>query len=115
MTIRENFQRFMTRVSYVVVAGAVVIVVLIDLLYPDLTRLQSAAIAFFVGIGIALMLMVFFRGRFKCPRCNADLRKLRREQLGRWNTDRRMYWDLWEACPKCGVSFDAPYSTGAQR
>jgi hypothetical protein len=115
VTIREHFQRFQNRVSYMVVIGAVLVVALVDLRYPHLTKLQNAAIAFLGGIALALLLLVFFRGRFKCPRCSADFRKLRRAQLGRFSTDRRMYWDLWDACPNCGVSFDESFSGSANR
>lgn len=115
VTIREHFQRFMNSVSYIVVATAVLLVILIEFRYPHLTKLQNVAISLFIGIAFALLLMMFFRGRFKCPRCTADFRKLRRAQLGRFSTGRRMYWEIWDACPNCGVSFDEPFSTGADR
>jgi ribosomal protein S27AE len=102
-------------VSYIVVASVVLAFALIELLYPGLTKLQSAAISFFSGILLGLLLTVFFRGRFKCPRCSADFRKLRLAQFGRFSTDRRIYWELWDACPNCGVSFDEPFSTRPDR
>lgn len=115
VTIREHFHRFLNRVSYVVVASVVLLFALIDLQYPHLTNLQNAAIALCSGILIGCLLCVFFRGRFKCPRCSADFRKLRRAQLGRFSTDRRTYWELWDACPNCRVSFDESFSASADR
>jgi hypothetical protein len=115
VTIREHFQRFVKRVTYIVVAGALLVFVLIHLQYPHLTRLQNVTIGLLGGLPLAALLIVFFRGRFKCPRCGADFQKLRRAQVGRSATDHRMYWELWDACPNCGVSFNEPYSRTAKR
>lgn len=109
MTIREHFQRFYKRVTYITVIAVVLAVVLIDLRYPHLTGLQNLMVCSILGILLCVVLLLVFKKRFKCPRCGADFQKLRRAQRGRSAMDARMYWELWDACPNCGVNFDAPY------
>jgi uncharacterized protein with PIN domain len=46
---------------------------------------------------------------FRCPRCGTSYQKMRKEQAAQLGSDRRMYWDLWNACPNCQLSFDAPW------
>jgi len=113
VTIREHFQRLIKRVTYIVTAGALLVFILIEFRYPNLTNPRRLAIAFFSGLPLALLLWVFFRWRCKCPRCRADYGKMRRQQLGRFSQDRRMYWELWDACQNCGVRFAEPFSTSA--
>lgn len=109
MTIREYFQRFHKRVTYGTVIAVVLMFALVSLRYPHLTRLQNTMLGLLAAIPISIGLLLLFRWRFKCPRCGARFGNLRRAQLGRFHTDRRMYWELWSACPSCGVSFDEPY------
>lgn len=115
MTIREHFQRFHKRVTYFAVIAVVLMTVSIDLLYPDLTRRQHLLVGLGMAVPVFLALLLIFKGRFKCPRCGVDFNKLRRAQMGRFTADTRMYWEVWEACPNCAVSFDAPYSTNVNR
>jgi hypothetical protein len=115
VTIREHFQRFQRRATHFAVIVSVLMAVFINLQYPDSTPLRDLMAALGMGVVLAVVLLLVFKGRFKCPRCGADFRKLRRAQLGRFNRDTRMYWELWDACPRCRVSFDAPFSTSADR
>lgn len=110
MTIREHFQRFHKRLTYITVSAVVLAVVLIELRYPHLTRLQNLMVALILGVVTSIVLLLGLKGRFRCPRCGADFQKLRRAQQSRLSLDARMYWDVWDACPNCAVSFDAPYS-----
>lgn len=111
MTIREHFQLFYRRVTYITVIAVVLMVVLIGLRYHHFTRMQNLMVGLIVGIPVSVVLLLVLKGRFKCPRCGADFQKLRRAQHGRFARDARMFWEVWDACPNCGVNFDAPYST----
>lgn len=115
MTIREHFQRLYKRVTYITVIAVVLVALLVGLRYPHLTRLQNLMVGLIMGIPVSIVLLLVFKGRFKCPRCGADFQKLRRAQRGLSKTGARMYWELWDACPNCGVNFDAPYSTSTNR
>lgn len=115
VTIREHLQRFHRRVTYFAVIVVVLMAVLIGLRYPHVTPLQNLMIGLIMGIPVSAVLLWVFKGRFKCPRCGADFQKLRRAQHGLSRMDTRIYWELWNACPHCGVSFDAPYFTSANR
>jgi hypothetical protein len=68
---------------------------------------------FLAGIAGALVLncvaMLIGRPYVRCPQCRTDFRKERIAKLGRWSRDPRGAADLWDSCPTCGVSFDAPY------
>jgi hypothetical protein len=116
MTIREHFKRVFDRIKYGCVALAIVLVALTEWRYPHLTRLQNAGIGLLLGVPISAILVLVLRGRFLCPRCGTDLGKLRNREVrkkrrvrGRFSADRRLLWDVWNACPHCGVSFDEPY------
>jgi ribosomal protein S27AE len=113
MTIREHYQRLFKRVKNVTVGVVVVLALAVLWFSPHLTGAQNARAAFLVGITIAGALLLALRGRFMCPRCGADLSKLRGQEARRthlgarlFGSDRRQFWDEWDACPKCGVSFD---------
>jgi hypothetical protein len=65
--------------------------------------------------GVAVLSAVMFlivwlviRSRLRCPRCGADFRQERFAKLGRWSFDTRGTGELWDACPRCGVSFNDP-------
>lgn len=109
MTIREHFRRFQKRVNNARVAVGLVAAVIF--LWREPRGSQLAPYAFGAGFALAWLAVfaLFLRKRYVCPRCGADFIQLRREMLGRFNPDRRLYWDLWEKCPHCGVSFDEPW------
>jgi len=48
---------------------------------------------------------LFVKCHLRCPRCGTDFRKERTAKLGRWSGDTRGTETLWDACPRCGVSF----------
>ena len=109
MTIREHFRDMYKRVSRWTTAVAF-IAAAVMWMYPQLN-------GFVIGLVIAVPLigvLFAFRGRFRCPRCGAELSKLRRQEIRQRGfieatLDRRLFWDAWNACPKCGVSFDEDY------
>lgn len=117
MTIREHFQRVLTRITYFAVGPAIVVVCLLIWRYPHLTRLQNAGIGLLLGLLCVPVLMLAFRRRFLCPRCGTDLGKLNQQEIRRERRERgwfsvrmQLVWDRWSACPRCGVSFTEPYS-----
>ena len=114
MTIREHFQGVFNRIKNVTVVVAIVFACFLTWCSPKLTKPQYFAICFLFGIAIGCVLLLVMRRRFLCPRCSADLRKLRSQETrqaglrGRFG-DRQLLWVAWNACPKCGVSFDDEY------
>jgi predicted RNA-binding Zn-ribbon protein involved in translation (DUF1610 family) len=110
MTIREHFVRVRNRILWAAVCVMVALLGLIWWLSEKLTKLK-AEIAFVVIVIILTgVLKRLFWGRFICPQCGTDLGKLFREEREREGVsardDRREIWERWNACPKCGVSFD---------
>lgn len=67
-----------------------------------------------VGLGLAAVafLAVFFVARriYRCPRCGVGLNQLRAQTIGGQSRDRRMFWEIWDACPNCQLSFDSRWS-----
>jgi uncharacterized C2H2 Zn-finger protein len=57
---------------------------------------------------MSLIVWLVIRSRLRCPRCEADFRAERVAKLGRWSMDTRGMTELWNACPRCGVSFNDP-------
>ncbi len=113
MTIRQHYHQLFKRVTWVVVAVAMVLGAVITWGYPNLTRAQNRLAYAVVAVVMGGLLVLVFKRRFLCPRCGADLSKLYSEELSRKSFvlrfiihDRRQFWDDWNACPKCGVSFD---------
>lgn len=106
MTIREHFQRIQKtfKIALIVVAFAVLIPTFF--LWP-----KAPAMYYMVGglvfatVSMAVMVPIMSR-IYRCPRCDSSYRKMRIDQRGRFNSDSRLYWDLWEACPHCGLSFN---------
>lgn len=109
MTIREHFQRFQKRVSHVTMVVAVAAVIAFVLRYPHAKTAAAYAFGGVLALVYLAVFMLFLRKRYACPRCNADFVQLRREQVGRISLERRMFWDLWDKCPHCGLRFDAPW------
>src|SRR5690349_11460028 len=116
MTIEEHFQQVFRRIKYCAVAAGILVACLLTWRYPHLTRLQSAGVGLLLGIPFAIVLFLLLRKRFLCPRCGTDLGKLRQQEVRRerrargwFNVETRQPWDVWQACPHCGVSFKEPY------
>jgi len=108
VTIREHFLRTYNRIKWAVVGVIVLMVGLLMWLHPYLTRPQGEAASAVMGLALGGVLVLVFRGQFACPRCGADLAKLRNEEAQRQGQGnvRKLIWNQWDACPKCGVSFD---------
>jgi hypothetical protein len=96
------FQRIMAPLCAAWGAGVVLFV-------TGMSRIQQQALA--IGGGVALFLIgsLFVRNQLRCPRCGTDFRKERIAKLGRWSGDNRGTSELWDACPRCGVSFNDPW------
>lgn len=109
LTIREHLRRtnaYSQRIIVPVVAAWIAGVVFYK---GGLTKLQEQALS--IG-GAVVAVLVFYwivRRRLCCPRCGSDFSKERIAKVGRWSFDATRPEDLWDACPRCGVSFDAPY------
>ncbi len=113
MTIREHFQRQFKWTKNAAVGGAIVLCIALTVFFPQATRAQTAVACLLIGFAIGGALMLANRRRYLCPRCGEDLGKLQGQQ-GRQlpvaqrlaKLDARMFYDAWNACPKCGVSFE---------
>jgi|SRR5579862_4561901 len=109
MTIREHFQRLQKRTSYITMGVAVAAVIAFVLRSPHATTMAAYAFGGALALVYVAVFVLFLRKRYACPRCSADFVRLRREQVGRISRDRRMFWDLWEKCPHCGIGFNEPW------
>ena len=114
MSIREHMRRFHQRVTRITVIVGVVTVLLFTWRYPHASGTAHYELGAVMGVVIGVVLLFVFRGRFVCPRCGADFLKLRRKERGRFNFDTRMFWQIWDKCPHCGVSFDDPWASHTQ-
>lgn len=117
MTVREHFQRVFTRIKYYTVGSGIVLCCLLTWRYPHMTRLQSTGVGLMLGIPFSAVIMLVLRRRFLCPRCGTDLARLQQQELRRerrsrgwFNVQMRHFWDTWNACPSCSLSFNEPYS-----
>jgi hypothetical protein len=119
MTIREHFRKRFTRMkNWFVVGAAIVGVVFSVWRYPQHAHQSPLQFGVYAVLGMLLGLVWVWllRGRFLCPGCGTDLQKRNAERFrqerrerGWLNADRRLFWEAWDACPRCGRSFDDPY------
>ena len=116
MTIREHFQGIFDRIGYIMLGVVIATVAVWTWGYPNFARGKEVAVSLLGGIALAGVSMLVFRRRFLYPRCGVDLAKLRSQELRQVpllqrlaKIDGRQFWDRWNACPKCGVSFDAEW------
>jgi predicted RNA-binding Zn-ribbon protein involved in translation (DUF1610 family) len=117
VTIRDYFQRLMRRITLGIGVSVMVIAGILIWRYPNM---PSAVLALVAGAIVSVPTIYIVKTRFLCPRCGANMDKLRRgqiraEQRGQVLTERAdpglMFWVRWNACPQCGVSFDAEYGS----
>jgi hypothetical protein len=113
MTIRETFKRRRKYFNWIGLAVVIAVVVVWGQTHPTETRLHSHLHAMAFGLVFAVVLLPIAYWLFRCPRCGTTFSKYRREKLGRWSMDTRGADELWDSCPKCGVSFDAPWSANS--
>jgi hypothetical protein len=115
VTIRDYFQRLMRRITLGIGVSVMVIAGILIWRYPNM---PSAVLALVAGAIVSVPTIYTVKTRFLCPRCGASMDKLRREQiraarrgqaLTEWVDPGLVFWSSWNACPQCGVSFDAPY------
>lgn len=113
MTIREYFERFHRRVTYVTVVVAIVIFALVDLIYPNLTRVEHLAIGALAAVPISIILHLVFRWGLRCPRCDSRVASPPVTDPRRFSMDFRTFWEARSACQNCGLSFDEQCPTNA--
>jgi hypothetical protein len=114
MTIREHYRRVWNRIMFGDLGVATMLCAFVAVYYPHLTRLQSAEVSVLLVVPMIVLVKVLVRRKFRCPRCGADLLKLRRgdrrrSAADRQMFDRRMFWEAWNACPRCEIGFDEPF------
>jgi len=108
VTIREHFELVYRRTKYTVLAVAAVPIVT-AVMYLHVATVPLLAVVVITGLGIGFALRLITGWLFRCPRCCTDFEEERIKLLGRGSRDRRMYWVLWDACPRCGISFNDPW------
>ena len=107
MTIREHFKLVNNRLRYFWAAVAVAVVFACQWLYP---RANFLLVGVLLGAALIGPIILVARRVFRCPRCSASYQRMRKERALLLGADRRMYWDIWEACPECQLRFDEPWS-----
>jgi hypothetical protein len=103
-TIREHIKR--ANAYFVRIMVPIVTVWGAALVLFGAGTMQRQALAIGGGVAVMLIGVLLFRNQLRCPRCGTDLRKERIAKLGRRSRDTRATADLWDACPRCGVSFN---------
>jgi len=111
-SIREHFERTRTRylrgifILFVLVSAATSVV------WPERAdRWKLFLVGFPAAMAIGLFGGLMQLRASRCPQCGTNFRSERKEKLGAaWRTDPRGVEELWDSCPHCHVSFDAPYS-----
>jgi hypothetical protein len=109
ISIRDRLRRTNALFQRVMVPVLIAWVVGVTLFATDIPKSQRQPLLYGGALLIALIGGLYIRGKLRCPQCGTDFRKERIAKLGRWSFDTRMTTDLWDACPRCGVSFDEPY------
>ena len=66
-------------------------------------------VAAIAGVVFALIMIPVFNTVYRCPRSGANFLKLRKQQFGWFSGETRMFWQVWDTCPHCGISFDDPW------
>jgi hypothetical protein len=109
-SIREHMQRVRTWYIWVTVLLILIWIGTAQVIWPSRAESWKVLLA---GIGgataLSYLAMLIVRPYLRCPQCGTDFRKERIAKLGRGVRDPRGTVDLWDSCPNCGVSFDAPY------
>lgn len=109
LTIRDHLKRSTALYVRIMVPLLTAWVVVMTFFFTDIPKPQQEAWTIGGAMALSLIGSLFLRSRLRCPRCGTDFHKERIARLGRWSFDTRTTTDLWDACPRCGVSFDEPY------
>lgn len=109
-TIRRHFQRRQRAIPWVLAAVGLTSVAALECYRPEVIHRQAFLVGVMLCVGISPFLIIYMRKTYRCPRCGASFFGMHRmEKVGRFNVDMRQFWERWDACPKCGVSFDDPW------
>jgi hypothetical protein len=109
LTIGEHFNRTNAYFVRIMVPLGTAWVAGVVLFVTGIPKMQQNALAIGGGVALGLIGSLFIRNQLRCPRCGTDFRKERIAKLGRWSWDTRGTEELWNACPRCGVSFNDPW------
>lgn len=109
MTIREHYELVVKYTKYGAIAAVGAVLIAFMWRYPNAPRWQGPVLGLAIGAVLGPAIIILGRVLYRCPRCHADFQKLRVKEFGRGYRDKRMYWQLWDACPQCHVSFDDPW------
>jgi hypothetical protein len=109
-TIREHLKRTRAYLQRIVIPVAAAWWLGVAIYGTGLSNLQQQALG--VGGGVILLLLggLCVRNQLRCPGCGTDFSRERSAQVGRLSFDTRGPEDLWDSCPRCGLSFDAPWA-----
>jgi len=114
MTIREYYQRVQTWTKYALAGAIMTVTFYIVFRYPKLPMWAYWVVGRGEAAVAMAILLVFMRRTYRGPSCEVNVMQLRVQKLGRRTGDRRMFWQFWDACPNCELSFDEP-CTSAKR
>jgi hypothetical protein len=107
LTIGERLKRTNAYFVRIFVAVVMVWIAAVTVFVTGLP--QQTAVAMGGSVPFLILWRRVVRRQLRCPRCSTDFRKERIAELGRWSTDPRGPAELWDACPRCGVSFNDPW------
>jgi hypothetical protein len=110
LTIREHFKR--TSVLFRRIFVPIVMAWLggFTLFATGMSNIERYAWIYGGVVAMCVIAFPFLRSRLICPRCGTNFQQERLPKLGRWSFGHRTAGEIWDRCPRCGVSFDEPYS-----
>jgi hypothetical protein len=115
MTIREYYELSWKRTTYGIFATVIAVEIAYCWCHPDMQKQHAVLLAWVLGgVGAVAHPILFHCFIYRCPRCHADFMKPKSKWMEPSNRDKRFYWQIWDACPHCHVSFDEPWD-GANR
>jgi ribosomal protein S27AE len=109
VTIGGQLKRTQALFQRIMLPALVAWCVGVTLMSPNLTSAKRNGLAIVGSLVMFVAGWLLVRNHLRCPRCGTDFKKERFVKLGRWSMDTRGVTELWDACPRCGVSFNEPY------
>jgi hypothetical protein len=108
-TIREHLKRTRAYLQRITIPVAAAWCVGVAIYATGMSKPEQQALGVGGGAIVLLMGWLFVRNQLRCPRCGTDFVKERAAEVGRLTFDPRAPEDLWDSCPRCGVSFNDPW------